>query len=112
MLEDALKNLFPYKEISLKTGDTVQIEKCFYYIKEGQVAGTCGNKVPENFECSNNEIFGLRQILDSNFEIKTLLAKKDCELLSFQDENFIKMMDSTDKNIAVFLKSLIQHGTF
>jgi len=33
-------------------------------------------------------------------------------LLSFQDENFIKMMDSTDKNIAVFLKSLIQHGTF
>ena len=42
----------------------------------------------------------------------TLLAKKDCELLSFQDENFIKMMDSTDKNIAVFLKSLIQHGTF
>ena len=30
MLEDALKNLFPYKEISLKTGDTVQTEKCFY----------------------------------------------------------------------------------
>ena len=26
MLEDALKNLFPYKDISLKTGDTVNIE--------------------------------------------------------------------------------------
>ena len=75
MLEDALKNLFPYKDISLKTGDTVQIEKCFYYIKEGQVAGTFGNKVPENFECSNNEIFGLRQILDSNF-IKNTFGKE------------------------------------
>ena len=112
MLEDALKNMFPYKEISLKSGDTLQITNSFFYIKEGLVIGTFGNKVPENFECSKNEIFGLRQILDSNFEIKTLLAKKDCELLSFQDENFIKMMDSTDKNIAVFLKSLIQHGTF
>ena len=44
MLEDALKNLFPYKEISLKTGDTVEIEKCFYYIKEGQVAELLGIK--------------------------------------------------------------------
>ena len=40
MLEDALKNLFPYKEISLKTGDTVQIEKCFYYIKF-RISKTC-----------------------------------------------------------------------
>ena len=27
MLEDALKNMFPYKEISLKSGDTLQITK-------------------------------------------------------------------------------------
>ena len=69
MLEDALKNMFPYKEISLKSGDTLQITKCFFFIKEGIVIGTFGNKVPENFECSKNEIFGLRQLLDKNFEI-------------------------------------------
>ena len=76
------------------------------------VIGTFGNKVPENFECSKNEIFGLRQLLDKNFEIKTLSAKKDCDLLSFNHENFNNMMESTDKNIAIFLKSLIQHGTY
>ena len=112
MLEDALKNMFPYKEIALKSGDTLQITKCFFYIKNGFVIGTFGNKVPENFECSKNEIFGLRQLLDKNFEIKTLLAKKDCDLLSFNNENFNNMMESTDKNIAIFLKSLIQHGTY
>ena len=112
MLEDALKNMFPYKEISLKSGDTLQITKCFFFIKEGIVTGTFGNKVPEKFECSKNEIFGLRQLLDKNFEIKTLLAKKDCDLLSFNNENFNNMMQNTDKNIAIFLKSLIQHGTY
>ena len=112
MLEGALKNMFPYKEISLKSGDTLQIANSFFYIKEGLVIGTFGNKVPENFECSKNEIFGLRQLLDNNFEIKTLSAKKDTDLLSFNNENFTNMMESTDKNIAIFLKSLIQHGTY
>ena len=55
MLEDALKNMFPYKEITLKSGDTLQITNSFFYIKEGLVIGTFGNKVPENFECSKNQ---------------------------------------------------------
>ena len=79
MLEDALKNMFPYKEISLKSGDTLQITKCFFFIKEGIVTGTFGNKVPENFEGSKNEVFGLRQLLDKNVGIETLSAKKDTD---------------------------------
>ena len=112
MLENALKNMFPYKELSLSEGETLSINESFYFIQDGIVQGTFGNKVPVKFECAQNEIFGLRQLLDNNFQIKTLQIKKSTKLLSFHNEDFNKMLQGTDKNIVVFLKSLIQHGTF
>ena len=112
MLENALKNMFPYKELSLSEGEILSINESFYFIQDGIVQGTFGNKVPVKFECAQNEIFGLRQLLDNNFQIKTLEIKKSIKLLSFHHEDFNKMLQGTDKNIVVFLKSLIQHGTF
>ena len=112
MLENALKNMFPYKELSLSEGETLSINESFYFIQDGIVQGTFGNKVPVKFECAQNEIFGLRQLLDNTFQIKTLQIKKSTKLLSFHNEDFNKMLQGTDKNIVVFLKSLIQHGTF
>ena len=50
--------------------------------------------------------------MDINFEIKTLSVKKNVKLLSFDHDNFTKMLENTDKNVVIFLKSLIQHGTF
>jgi len=112
MLEDALKNMFPYRELSLSIGDGLSINGKFYYVQEGVINGTFGNKVPINFECSENGVFGLRQLMDINFEIKTLSVKKNAKLLSFDHDNFTKMLENTDKNVVIFLKSLIQHGTF
>ena len=113
MIENVLKNLFSPKEIKLTKGQSFASDGShLYLIKTGSITGSFGDKTPIKFECKKDEIFGLRELIDPSQKITSLNVLSDCILLSVSHDEFKQMLLKTDKNIMVFLKSLIKQGVY